>query len=50
MASSNPLSRIEKNNRIFAIIWILLEVFFCVMYGVYAHTTSYNIYETNGLR
>lgn len=46
---STPLTKIERNNRIFAVIWIVLEAFFCVMYGVYAHTTSYNIYSTNGL-
>lgn len=27
-----------------------MEAFFCVMYGIYVHTTSYNMYATNGLR
>jgi len=47
---SRPSTRIERNNRIFAVIWILLEAFFCVMYGIYVHTTSYNMYATNALR
>ena len=45
----NPLTKIERNNRIFAILWILIEVFFCVMYAIYAHTTSYNIFISGGI-
>lgn len=47
--SQNTLKRIEKNNRIFAILWILIEVFFCVMYAIYAHSTSYNLFSSGGI-
>lgn len=43
-----PLTKIEKNNRAFAIVWLVLQFFFCFMYGFYARTTTYSIYATNG--
>jgi hypothetical protein len=46
---SRPLTKIERNNRIFAIVWLLLEVFFCVMYGIFARTNASDIYATNGV-
>lgn len=44
-----PLSVNERNNRIFAIFWIVLEIIFCVMYGIWTHTSSYNAYATGGM-
>ena len=44
-----PLKKVDRNSRIFAIIWILLEAFFCVMYGVYGHTSSADIYNSGGV-
>jgi hypothetical protein len=44
---SHLLTKIERNNQIFAIVWLLLEVFFCVMYGFFAGTNESDIYQTN---
>ena len=50
MDKPKELTKIEKNNRVFAYTWIIFEIFFCVMYAVYGRTASYDIYATNGLR
>lgn len=47
---NRPLSKIEKCNRAFAIIWLLLQVFFCFMYGFYVRPASISMYYTNGLQ
>lgn len=44
-----PHSKILTNNKIFAIIWIILQILFCVLYAIYVHTTSYNFYGTGGV-
>jgi hypothetical protein len=43
-------SKIIRNNKIFAILWILFEILFCALYGVYVHTSAYDIYAFQGLQ
>jgi len=50
VATSDHSSKIFATNKAFAIIWILFEVLFCALYGVYVHTASFDIFLYQGLQ
>ena len=49
MDTPTTITKVDRNSRIFAVIWILLEAFFCVMYGVFGHTASSDIFFPGGV-